>query len=112
MADAQSPEEAQVALIKQLKTSKAPKEEVEAAVAELRRIREALGITKPEKEKKEDKAVESVGEVLKAVTLDELRPHFTSESAIANCPPGMTPEERFQLVYSVAEECIQPLELA
>lgn len=76
--------------VKQLKADKADKEVITAEVAKLMECKQAAA---------------------KAVEDRRLAQAFTSENALKNCPPGMTPEQRYNTILSVGDECVSENEL-
>ena len=105
--------------VRALKTAKASKEELEAAVTELKQ-RKALhtaavaaegpaasAVAAPKVE-----AADGAAAPEEVVAVENLSAVFASHASMSNCPAGMTPEERFQLCVSVGEECIERSELA
>jgi hypothetical protein len=102
--------EEQAQHVRALKAAKAPKAEIDAAVVELKKRKEALAASQPAPAAAGAEAAEAAPPAA-AVEVD-LSKHFSSALALSHCPPGMTPEERYRLVASVAEECIEASELA
>ncbi len=106
-------------MVRDLKKKRAPKDEVDAAVAELKARKAALEAIKPKpaptaQEAEGAGAGAGAGACAEAtaVKVEDLTQHFTSALALSNCPPGMTPQERFEMVVSVGQECIELSELA
>lgn len=111
-----SPEEVaveeQAANVRALKTAKAPKEAVDEAVAELKKRKAALEASKPPASKEAAAAPAEAAPAPAPTEPEDLSQYFSSALAISNSPSGLSPQERFDLVASVAEECIERSELA
>jgi hypothetical protein len=107
--------EEQANIVRTLKTAKAPKEQVDEAVAELKKRKAALAAVKPAEAPVAAAAAAAAAAEATPVApaaVEDLSAYFASAVSVSNCPAGLTPEERFKLVSSVAEECIEAAELA
>ena len=100
--------EEQAKVVRELKAAKAPKEDIDMAVAELKRRKAALDALKASVEAASEKGAP---EAAPSIEVD-LSAHFESKLSLDHCPPNMSPRERFEMIRSVGEECIEAAELA